>query len=115
MLVENHPQSKAVPANAWLTGITSTTTADDTMVTIVGTAGSQTLVGQTMTNLGAYPGFDRIDLHFTQMANTPTQKVPTVNFEIGAHLKSTKPPEPRPGTGPEKQAKEGGANGKPSA
>jgi Tfp pilus assembly protein PilN len=117
--------SQSVPANAWLTGITSSGTGEDTTIAIAGSAGSQTLVGETMTRLGSFPVFDTVELRFTQLAGGgPENQVPRVNFEIGAHLKSTRPAEPAKtvaGTdgaaaGGSNQVSEGGSpDGKPNA
>lgn len=112
--------SLSVPSNAWLTSITSQGSGADTTITISGNAGTQTIVGETMTRLGSFPVFDKIDLRFTQLSSAPTDVVPRFTFEIGAHLKSTRPVEAAPGdgtpAGETKQAQEGGTpHGKPNA
>lgn len=88
--------SQSIPNSAWLSGITSATLNDETTITITGLAGSQTLVGETMTRLGAYPVFDKVELRFTQLASTPLDSAPRISFEIGAHLASTRPAEKAP-------------------
>ncbi len=97
--------SQSVPGNAWLSGIASSTTGQDTTITLTGVAGSQTLVGETMTRLGAFPVFDKVELRFTQLASAPGEAAQRVSFEIGAHLTST------PKTGERK----GEGDGKPNA
>ena len=119
--------SQSVPNSAWLTGITATGTGDESIITIAGTAGSQTLVGETMTRLQSYPVFDKVDLKFTQLSSAPEDTFQRVSFEIGAHLRSTQPPPPpAPAAAPAAAAaagssntqasaqKEGGPHGKPS-
>jgi Tfp pilus assembly protein PilN len=113
--------SQSVPGNAWLSRITSVQNEDNTTITIAGTAGSQTLVGETMTRLGSFPVFDKVELAFTQLSTTPRDPVQRVSFEIGASLKSTRPaPDAAKGGdaaagGSEKQANKGGRDGEPSA
>jgi Tfp pilus assembly protein PilN len=107
--------SQSIPSNAWLSGIAATTpsatgtpdpnadpsaAAPPAVIAISGTAGSQTLVGETMSRLGSYPVFGQVDLRFTQIdaatggaasadgvKSTPAR----VKFEIGAQLKSSAP------------------------
>ena len=83
--------SQSVPSNAWLSGISATGTGDETNITIAGVAGSQTLVGETMTRLQSFPVFDKVDLKFTQLSSQPEDPVQRITFEIGAHLKSNRP------------------------
>ena len=109
--------SQSVPNSAWLTAITATGTGDESIITIAGTAGSQTLVGETMTRLQSYPVFDKVDLRFTQLSSAPEDTFQRVSFEIGAHLRPTQAPSPEPGAAGSSSAqaqKEGEANGKPS-
>ena len=109
--------SQSIPGNAWLTGITSTGAAEDTTITIAGNAGSQTLVGETMTRLGSFPVFDKVDLRYTQLSSSPADEVQRVTFEIGAHLKPGRPANPAAGEqkDPAQQAVKGEDNGKPNA
>ena len=127
--------SQSVPGNAWLSAISAAGTGDETTITLAGVAGSQTLVGETMTRLQSYPVFDKVELRFTQLASGADDPVRRFAFEIGAHLKSTRPAEsaaPAAGeqkssapAGDPKQAaqsgdrssssKGGNDNGKPSA
>ncbi len=83
--------SQSVPSNAWLSAISATGTGDETMITIAGVAGSQTLVGETMTRLQSFPVFGKVDLRFTQLASQPDDPVQRITFEIGAQLKSSSP------------------------
>jgi Tfp pilus assembly protein PilN len=108
--------AQSVPNNAWLSGITSTSIADDTTISLTGTAGSQTLVGETMSRLGAYPVFEKVDLHYTQLlaSNQKDDTTQRISFEIAAHLKPTHPAAPPAGDGKTQTAK-GDSNGKPSA
>ena len=109
--------SQSVPQSVWLSGITAQTAGADATITIAGVAGSQTLVGETMTRLGSYPVFDRVDLRFTQMSAPQagvSDSAQRVAFEIGAHLRSTAPAETKPAEtapsagGETKQVSEGG-------
>jgi hypothetical protein len=59
------------------------------MVTLNGTASSQTLVGDTMSRLGTHPVFDKIDLVFTQSTGDTQSPVQPVTFQINARLHST--------------------------
>ena len=102
--------SLSVPSNAWLSAISATGTGDETTITIAGVAGSQTLVGETMTRLQSFPVFDKVDLKFTQLASQPEDPVQRISFEIGAHLKSN-----RPETDTEQKKAEGDNDEKPSA
>ena len=98
--------SMSIPSNAWLSSIAATMpsatgsdpasagvgqAAPPATITIVGTAGSQSLVGETMTRLGSFPVFDKVELRFTQMNNQAggDAAASRVNFEIAAQLKST--------------------------
>lgn len=85
--------SQSVPPSIWLSGMASQQTGtpgeENTTITLTGLAANQSLVGETMTRLGAYPLFDRVDLRFTQLSGSPTELVQRIGFEIGAHLKPT--------------------------
>lgn len=83
--------SQSVPQAAWLSGMTSIGASDDMTITLTGMAGSQTLVGETMSRLNAYPLFDKVDLRFTQTSGSADDPIQRISFEIGAHLKSTTP------------------------
>ncbi len=105
--------SQSIPSDAWLSSITAATVAatgpadpnadpsaaaPPAVVTISGTAGSQSRVGETMSRLGAYPVFGQVDLRFTQLdapqgsVNAAAAASSTrVKFEISAQLKSSAP------------------------
>ena len=108
--------AQSVPSNAWLSGITSANIGDDTMISLTGTAGSQALVGETMSRLGAYPVFEKVELHYTQLLASSQKEDTTqrISFEIAAHLKPTQPAAPPAGDGKTQTAK-GDGDGKPSA
>lgn len=84
--------SQSIPTSAWLSSIGSASVEDEATITLTGVAASQTLVGETMTRLGAFPVFDKIDLRFTQLLDrTGDRATPRVSFEIGARLKPRRP------------------------
>lgn len=114
--------SQSIPSDAWLSSITASVPAASgppdpnadpsaasppVIVAISGTAGSQSLVGETMSRLGSYPVFGQVDLRFTQLdaaqggaAGSPAPAA-RVKFEIGAQLKSSAPrPAGEPGDAP---------------
>lgn len=102
--------SQSIPASAWLSGLSSTTGEGDATITLTGAAASQTIVGDTMTRLGSFPIFDNVELRFTQLASGQDAAL-RFNFEIGAHLKPTHPPDPpKPADEPEKKAENGGGS-----
>ncbi|MBC8102757.1 MAG: PilN domain-containing protein [Cytophagales bacterium] len=78
--------SQSIPDSAWITSLSSSG-GDTGMITLNGTAASQTLVGDTMTRLGSHPVFDKIDLSFTQSNGQSTDLVQQVTFQINAHLR----------------------------
>ena len=94
--------SQAVPENTWLSGMSATGVGgDDTTINLVGITNTQTHVGETMTNLGSHPLFDRVELRYTQ-ASVPAGGPPgdttgqRVQFEIGAHLRGAPKKEEKP-------------------
>lgn len=107
--------SQSIPSNAYLSSITASApsggdpnaadpsaAAPPVIVALAGTAGSQTLVGETMSRLGAYPVFDQVELRFTQLdsaAATAPLPQQSVKFEIGARLKSSAPRPAPPAAG----------------
>lgn len=112
--------SQSIPSSTWLSAIASSGEGTDATITLTGTAGSQALVGETMTRLGSFPVFDKVDLRFTQMSTDATNTAQRVSFEIGAHLKSTRPAQKDDPESSAKQAakgrthgRKGGNNGKP--
>ncbi len=78
--------SQSIPNSTWITSLSSTG-GDGGMITLNGTANSQTLVGDTMTRLGTHPIFDKIDLGFTQSNGKPEDLAQAVTFQINAHLR----------------------------
>lgn len=127
--------SQSIPNDAWLSSITAAApvvtgpadpnadpaaAAPPAVVTISGTAGSQSLVGETMSRLGAYPVFGQVDLRFTQLdapqqqgsVNAAAASSTRVKFEIGAQLKSSapRPAEPNVAAPPRRQARAGEGN-----
>jgi Tfp pilus assembly protein PilN len=80
--------SQSIPNSTWISSLSSTG-GDGGMITLNGTANSQSLVGDTMSRLGTHPVFDKVDLGFTQSSGKPEDVVQTVTFQINAHLRST--------------------------
>jgi Tfp pilus assembly protein PilN len=91
--------SGAVPRQTWLSGMSATGTGDDTTINLTGVSGSQALVGETMTRLGAHPLFDKVELRYTQAmppqsgAHGASAENPRFTFEINAHLRGAPKPE----------------------
>lgn len=80
--------SQSIPNSAWITSLSSTG-GEAGVITLNGTASSQTLVGDTMSRLGTHPVFDKIDLVFTQSTGDTQSPVQPVTFQINALLRST--------------------------
>jgi len=97
--------SRSMPANTWLTDVTTVKTMQVSAPTgesaaqtrtqkvslkLRGTSTSQMMVGETMIRLNNWPEFERVDLSYTQQGGR--EDATTVEFEINAPLldRSTK-------------------------
>ena len=90
--------SRTLPSGTWLSNLSSSGDAEDTYINLTGMTSSQTLVGQTMSQMQSHPIFDRTDLTFSNTTNANADEaVQRVQFEIKAHLvpvrRSAKPAE----------------------
>ncbi|HVK04944.1 MAG TPA: PilN domain-containing protein [Armatimonadaceae bacterium] len=80
--------SQSLPSGTWLSNLTSTGGAEDTNLTLTGMTSSQTLVGQTMSQIQLHPIFGKADLTFSNTTNANTDdKVQRVQFEIKAQVR----------------------------
>ena len=82
--------SVTMPGNTWLTRISASPPPAGSEVTAMpvnlnGVSADQNLIGETMLRLNSYPGFNSVDLHFTQ--KTLVGKRQAIEFEVGAGLK----------------------------
>lgn len=99
--------SRSMPANTWLTDVTTIKTTlvsaaptgespgpqtrtQKVSLKLRGTSTSQMMVGETMLRLNNWPEFERVDLSYTQQGGR--EDASTVEFEINAPLldRSTK-------------------------
>lgn len=82
--------ARSLPADVWLTGISSTQVQDGekkgltTVITLTGSTITQQLVGDMMLRLNAIPAFEKVELHFTQQRSY--NNFETVDFEVAARL-----------------------------
>jgi Tfp pilus assembly protein PilN len=80
--------SAAMPSDAWLSGMATAGSDEDMTLNLTGVTSSQSMVGETMSRIGQQPVFDAVELRVTQvLPQSPTETVPRVTFDIGAHLK----------------------------
>lgn len=83
-----HTLSVTIPQNTWLTRIAAAPAppdANEITVNLNGISADQNLIGETMLRLNSYPGFARVDLHFTQKTMVGARGA--IEFEVGAGLK----------------------------
>lgn len=82
--------ARSLPADVWLTGISSTQVQDTekkgqtTVITLTGSTLSQQQVGEMMLRLNAIPTFEKVELHFTQQRSY--NNFETVDFEVAARV-----------------------------
>lgn len=78
--------TQSVPESAWLTRISTATSAGDkdVVLTIAGMADEQARVGETMLRLYSNPDYKNVDLRYTQKGTQGLAE--TVEFEIGATM-----------------------------
>ncbi len=86
--------ARSLPADVWLTGITSTQVQDgekkapSTVITLTGSTLTQQQVGEMMLRLNAIPTFEKVELHYTQQRNY--NDLETVDFEVAARVQTPK-------------------------
>lgn len=86
--------SQSVPSDTWLTGIMASGAGDATVLRLMGSAASQSLVGETMLRLNQHPLFKKVDLNFTTgVQASPTSTITRYNFEIAAQLRGSVAPQ----------------------
>ena len=78
--------SRSLPGNVWLGSMNSSGVADVTTVSMIGTSGSQTLVGELMTNLQKVPLFEKVDLKYTSLAAATEKSLERYSFQVDAKL-----------------------------
>lgn len=82
--------ARCLPADVWLTGITSSQTQDGekkkqtTVITLTGSTMTQQQVGEMMLRLNTIPTFEKVELHFTQQRSY--NNFETVDFEVAARV-----------------------------
>jgi len=82
--------ARCLPADVWLTGISSTQVQDSekkgqtTVITLTGSTLTQQQVGEMMLRLNTIPTFEKVELHFTQQRSY--NDFETVDFEVAAYL-----------------------------
>lgn len=82
--------ARSLPADVWLTGISSTQVQDTekkgqtTVITLTGSTLSQQQVGEMMLRLNTIPTFEKVELHFTQQRSY--NNFETVDFEVAARV-----------------------------
>jgi Tfp pilus assembly protein PilN len=82
--------SQSVPYDTWLTAINATGAGESTVLRLVGSASSQSLVGDMMLRLNQHPLFTKVDLTFTTAVQSLTGTAPSrFNFEVAAQLRGT--------------------------
>lgn len=86
--------ARSLPADVWLTGITSSQTQDSekkgqtTLITLTGSTLTQQHVGEMMLRLNTIPTFEKVELHFTQQRSY--NNFETVDFEVAARVQAPK-------------------------
>jgi Tfp pilus assembly protein PilN len=84
--------ARCLPADVWLTGISSTQTQDSerkeqsTQITLTGSTLTQQQVGEMMLRLNSIPTFERVELRFTQQRTY--NNLEAVDFEVAARVRS---------------------------
>ncbi len=84
--------ARSLPADVWLTGISSTQVQDTekkgqtTVITLTGSTLSQQQVGEMMLRLNTIPTFEKVELHFTQQRSY--NNFETVDFEVAARVQT---------------------------
>lgn len=95
--------ARCLPADVWLTGISSSQTQDGdkkrqtTVITLTGSTLTQQQVGEMMLRLNTIPTFEKVELHFTQQRSY--NNFETVDFELAARVQAPKEEEGKDETG----------------
>lgn len=95
--------ARCLPADVWLTGISSSQTQDGekkrqtTVITLTGSTLTQQQVGEMMLRLNTIPTFEKVELHFTQQRSY--NNFETVDFEVAARVQAPKEEEGKDETG----------------